>query len=309
MPCPRHFACWCPRRRRAAAASRGRPRRLRPRRFPRSSGKALDVLDRPLDAALPGFLPLLAKGDLTTEPFRGAGRFRHRSRRPIARDLGEPSTLCRRCRTGQACRYRANPGLAFQRLVPGEQGKPVGANQLQLGIERTFGGLGEAFGLGPMRELQQAWREMLTASIAKQRAASRIPRDRGAGLGEGTQGLLQELQAMGARGERVESLLAFIRLWAKAIDGPMHDAMQDARGLASDGQADQCVYAAPPATAEGDRLGERGHARADPCRHGQRLPRNPGTQTRTAATQESTAARRAEEDHASPGAAPHERKH
>ena len=45
-----------------------------------------------------------------------------------------------------------------------------GAAQLQLGIERTFGGLGEAFGLGPARQLQEAWREMLVASVAKQRA-------------------------------------------------------------------------------------------------------------------------------------------
>ena len=36
---------------------------------------------------------------------------------------------------------------------------------------------------------------------------------------------------MAARGERVESLLAFIRLWAKAIDAPLHEAMQGERGL------------------------------------------------------------------------------
>jgi hypothetical protein len=47
----------------------------------------------------------------------------------------------------------------------------------------------------------------------------------------GTEDLLKELQAKGARGERVESLLAFIRLWVKSIDGPMHDAMQGERGL------------------------------------------------------------------------------
>ena len=36
---------------------------------------------------------------------------------------------------------------------------------------------------------------------------------------------------MGARGERVESLLDFIRLWAKAVDAPLHEIMQGAHGL------------------------------------------------------------------------------
>ena len=60
------------------------------------------------------------------------------------------------------------PALAALLRLGGRSSR--GAAQLQLGIERTFGGLGEAFGLGPMRELQQAWREMLVASVAKQRA-------------------------------------------------------------------------------------------------------------------------------------------
>jgi hypothetical protein len=72
---------------------------------------------------------------------------------------------------------------------------------------------------------------MLTAGIAKQRSQAEYLAIAVQAWVEGTQGLLQELQAMGARGERVESLLAFTRLWAKAIDGPMHDAMQNGRGL------------------------------------------------------------------------------
>ena len=246
--------------------------------------------DGAVDPVLRGLPAASRQGRSDGRALPGADRFRHRSRRPIAGDLGRTvDRSARRCRTGQAWRYPAQPWTSlFSGLVPGEQGKPVGANQLQLGIERTFGGLGEAFGLGPMRELQQAWREMLTAGIAKQRSQAEYLAIAVQAWVEGTQGLLQELQAMGARGERVESLLAFIRLWAKAIDGPMHDAMQNARGLASDGQADQCVYAVPPAIAEGDWLGERGLVRADRCRHGQRLPRNPGTQTRIAATQEGT---------------------
>jgi class III poly(R)-hydroxyalkanoic acid synthase PhaE subunit len=146
--------------------------------------------------------------------------------------LAEPLTALQSLPDWAGLAMSAQPWTSlFSGHVPGEQGKPVGANQLQLGIERTFGGLGEAFGLGPMRELQQAWREMLTAGIAKQRSQAEYLAIAVQAWVEGTQGLLQELQAMGARGERVESLLAFIRLWAKAIDGPMHDAMQNGRGL------------------------------------------------------------------------------
>jgi len=42
-----------------------------------------------------------------------------------------------------------------------------------------------------------------------------IPRDRRRGFNKGTQGLVRELQAMGAPGERVRMLLAFIRLWPR----------------------------------------------------------------------------------------------
>jgi hypothetical protein len=107
-----------------------------------------------------------------------------------------------------------------------------GAAQLQLGIERTFGGLGEAFGLGPARQWQEAWREMLVASVAKQRAQAEYLALAAQAFATGTATLLRELRSMALRGERVESLLAFIRMWAKAIDAPLHDAMQGAAGLA-----------------------------------------------------------------------------
>jgi class III poly(R)-hydroxyalkanoic acid synthase PhaE subunit len=119
----------------------------------------------------------------------------------------------------------------MQGLLPGAQTPAAGSDQLRLGIERTFGGLGDAFGLGPMRELEQAWREMLVASAAKRRAQVEYLALVAQAWNKGTLGLIQELQAMGARGERVESLLAFIRLWAKSVDAPLHETMQEARGL------------------------------------------------------------------------------
>jgi len=82
-----------------------------------------------------------------------------------------------------------------------------------------------------MRELNRALREMLAAGAAKQQATAEYLGVVAGACVKGSEDLLTELQAMGARGERVESLLAFIRLWVKSIDGPMHDAMQGERGL------------------------------------------------------------------------------
>jgi class III poly(R)-hydroxyalkanoic acid synthase PhaE subunit len=195
-------------------------------------GKAIEMLDGLLVQLYGGFLPFLAKGDLTAEPFQALVDSGSKAVERLAATLAEPLTALQSLPDWAGMVNSAQPWASlFQGMVPGAQGKPVGANQLQLGIERTFGGLGEAFGLGPMRELQQAWREMLTASAAKQRAQVEYLAVAMQAWVQGTQGLLQELQAMAVRGERIESLLAFIRLWAKAVDGPMHEAMQGARGL------------------------------------------------------------------------------
>jgi class III poly(R)-hydroxyalkanoic acid synthase PhaE subunit len=195
-------------------------------------GKALELLDGLLVQVYRGFLPLLANGDLKAEPFQALVDSGTKAVDRFVASLAEPLAALQSLPDWAGIVTSAQPWPPlFQTLIPGMQGKPVGTNQLQLGIERTFGGLGEAFGLGPMRELQQAWREMLTASAAKQRAQVEYLAVAVQAWGKGTQGLLQELQAIGARGERIESLLAFIRLWAKAVDGPMHEAMQSARGL------------------------------------------------------------------------------
>jgi len=157
-------------------------------------GQAFGMLDGLLRQIYQGYLPLLAKGPLTAEPLLAMAQ-------------------------------------AAMQTVAGTALKHPGTDQLQLGIERTFGGLGDAFGLRPMRDLEEAWRDMIAANAAKQRAQAEYLAIVAEAFNKGTQGLVQELQAMGARGERVESLLAFIRLWAKAIDAPLHEAMQGERGL------------------------------------------------------------------------------
>jgi Poly(R)-hydroxyalkanoic acid synthase subunit (PHA_synth_III_E) len=193
---------------------------------------AVNMLEGLLTQLYQGYLPLLAKGNLSAEALQamadGASDSVNRLLAAMARPLGALSGPPGMNGLAQGLQPWAS---MLQGLVPGLGAGASGTNPLQLGMDRAFGGLGEAFGLGPLRELEQAMREMLAASSAKQRAQLEYLAVVAQAWKTGTTGLVRELQAMGARGERVESLLGFIRLWAKAIDAPMHDAMQGAHGL------------------------------------------------------------------------------
>ena len=161
------------------------------------------------------YLPLLAQGRITTEPFEALAQ-------NATNAFGAMLVPLQQARSGFA-----SPGA-----WPALSASPLpGAAQLGLGIERTFGGLAEAFGLGPLRQLQDAWREMMLASIAKQRAQVEYLALVAQAFASGTASLMHELQAMALRGERVESMLAFLRMWVKAVDSPLHDAMQGSAGL------------------------------------------------------------------------------
>lgn len=161
------------------------------------------------------YLPLLAKGPLTGQPFEALTQAATHTVEAMAAALPNPATLS-----------------TFAAGFPGAPANSLpGASQLALGMERTFGGLGEAFGLGPLRQLQAAWGEMLVAGAAKQHAQVEYLALAARAFATGTASLLGKLQAMGARGERVESLLAFLRMWVKEVDAPLHDTMQGNAGL------------------------------------------------------------------------------
>ncbi|MDM0117042.1 poly(R)-hydroxyalkanoic acid synthase subunit PhaE [Variovorax sp. J22R133] len=102
---------------------------------------------------------------------------------------------------------------------------------LSLNLERAYGGLADAFGLAPSRELQGAARELAAASLGKQQAQAQYMSIVAAALAKGNEGLLAELRAMGDRGESVDSLLKLVRLWARALDQSMHAAMQAPEAL------------------------------------------------------------------------------
>ncbi len=168
------------------------------------------------------YLPLLAQGGVSAQALKSladAGRQGlQRMRESVALQQAAWSAL--------------QPWTEMSRIVTGAAPSGSGVDPLRLGIERTFGGLADAFGLGPTRELEQALRDMAVAAAERQRAQFDYLELVVEAFAEGTQNLIEQLVDGGRRGEPVESMLALIRMWAKAVDGPMHATMQSERGLA-----------------------------------------------------------------------------
>ena len=101
-------------------------------------GDALAVADGVLTQLYQSYLPLFAQGQVTAEPFEALARNATQAFNAMLLPL-----------------QQAPVGMPTADGWPAWSASAVpGAAQLQLGIERTFGGLGEAFGLGPMRQLQ-----------------------------------------------------------------------------------------------------------------------------------------------------------
>ncbi|RZL87134.1 MAG: hypothetical protein EOP82_27480 [Variovorax sp.] len=102
---------------------------------------------------------------------------------------------------------------------------------LSLNLERAYGGLADAFGLAPSREFQAAGRELAAAALARQQARAEYMGVIVGALAKGSEGLLARLRVMGENGESVDSLLALVRLWSRAVDEAMHAAMQSPKAL------------------------------------------------------------------------------
>jgi hypothetical protein len=100
-----------------------------------------------------------------------------------------------------------------------------------LNVERAYGGLVDAFGLAPLRELEQAGRDAAEAALARQHAQADYLGVVADALVKASRTLSDQLAEMGRRGESVDSMLALTRLWARATDEALHDALQSPRGL------------------------------------------------------------------------------
>jgi hypothetical protein len=102
---------------------------------------------------------------------------------------------------------------------------------LSLNLERAYGGLADAFGLAPTRDLQRAARDLAAASLARRQAQAEYLAIVGSALTAGAEQLTAKLGEMAGRGESVDSLLALVRLWARTTDEAMHAAMQSSKAL------------------------------------------------------------------------------
>lgn len=133
---------------------------------------------------------------------------------------------------GQAFSGRPNLAELNARLTGaplaalGEALKPMGLN-----LERAYGGLADAFGLAPLRDLEAAGRDMTLASLAHRQAQLEYLELIAEALQKGAELLTVRLAELGQRGESIDSMLGLVRLWARSTDEAMHDAMQTPRAL------------------------------------------------------------------------------
>ena len=136
---------------------------------------------------------------------------------------------------------RAAPGVAS--LGPSLQGLTANAGRinplaemlqpLALNVDRAYGGLFDALGLGSLREFQSALREMARAGVDHQRAQAGYLEAVSGALVKGGESVLSRLSEMRDQGESVDTLAALVRLWAQSTDQAMHAAMQSPRALES----------------------------------------------------------------------------
>jgi len=111
------------------------------------------------------------------------------------------------------------------------------ANPLQIGADRTFGAFADAFGLRPMREVQEAWLELAQAESERRAAQASYVGLVLKACSDGTRGVTARLEKMHRAGEQVATFLGFVRLWAREADTALHAAMQSEQGVAAAARA------------------------------------------------------------------------
>lgn len=102
---------------------------------------------------------------------------------------------------------------------------------LAAGMGHAFTALADALGLAPTRELRAAYRELLAAMAEQRTQQVKYLAYLASEWSKVGDRLVKRLREMGERGEKVDSLLAFVRLWAVVADDVLHDAMQSQKGV------------------------------------------------------------------------------
>lgn len=105
--------------------------------------------------------------------------------------------------------------------------------QFDTSFDRAYGALSDGVGMGPARELYSAWRGVTNASVAQQDARMHYVSLLQAAYAKGFQNLLTALSARADTGERIDSVLALIRLWAQSTEQAVHEVLQSEAGLAA----------------------------------------------------------------------------
>jgi Poly(R)-hydroxyalkanoic acid synthase subunit (PHA_synth_III_E) len=101
------------------------------------------------------------------------------------------------------------------------------------GFDRTFGGLFDALGFGPMRKLQAACQELATASVAQNQSRAAYAMLVQGAFTSGLERLMVQLGTMADAGERVESVLTLLKMWAVNTEDAVHEVLQSEQGLAA----------------------------------------------------------------------------
>lgn len=101
------------------------------------------------------------------------------------------------------------------------------------GFDRTFGGLLDALGFGPMRKLQAACQELAAASLEQNQSRAGYAVLVQNAFATGLDRLMMQLAKMADAGERVESVLALLKMWAVHTEEAVHEVLQSAKGLAA----------------------------------------------------------------------------
>jgi hypothetical protein len=105
--------------------------------------------------------------------------------------------------------------------------------QVDTAFDRTYGALTDGVGLGPARKLQAAWRDVMSATMAQQDARAHYALLVQGAFVQGLQRLLAALAAKADAGERVDRVLALIRMWSTNTEQAVHETLQSERGLAA----------------------------------------------------------------------------
>jgi hypothetical protein len=122
-------------------------------------------------------------------------------------------------------------------FAAGSSSSSASSNPLQIGADRTWGAFADAFGLRPMREVQEAWLELAQAESERRTSQAAYVGLVIKACSDGTRGLTARLEKMHRAGEQVASFLGFVRLWAREADAALHAAMQSEQGVAAAARA------------------------------------------------------------------------